>query len=140
MTSSPEESSTLMPYYAALERLVAGKSVVVPPGTKITLNSTALEAGRSAGSIKKNRPVYEALIREIKQRAREQENRSLPGVLKVREAKAKAAKAKVNAQSFEEKYKAALGRELMLLRAWEKSQLRLRQLDNVVPIQPPSRP
>lgn len=140
MTSSPEESNTLMPYYAALDRLVAGKSVVVPPGTKITLNSTALEAGRSAGSIKKNRSVYGALIREIKQRAREQEDRSLPGVLKVREAKAKTAKARVNAQSFEEKYKAALGRELMLLRAWEKSQLRLRQLDKVVPIQPPSRP
>ncbi|WP_426178464.1 hypothetical protein [Pseudomonas sp. TWRC1-2] len=140
MPESPEESITLMPYYAALNRLVAGKSEIVPAGTKITLNAVAIEAGRSPGSIKKQRTVYTALIREIKQRAKEQEEQSLPGALKIREAKAKASKAKAEAGSFEDKYKAALGRELMLLRAWEKSERRLRQLDNVVPMHPPSRP
>ncbi|WP_288442219.1 hypothetical protein [uncultured Pseudomonas sp.] len=140
MPDSPEESSTLMPYYAALNRLVAGKSEVVPPGTKITLNAVAMEAGKSAGSIKKQRPVFAALIREVKQRAMEQEEQSLPGALKIREAKAKATKAKAEAESFEDKYKAALGRELMLLRAWEKLETRLRKIDNVVRIKPLSRP
>lgn len=107
MPDSPEESSTLKPYYAALNRLVAGKSEVVPAGTKITLNAVAMEAGKSAGSIKKQRSVYAALIREIKQRAKEQEEQeeqSLPGALKIQEAKAKTAKAKAEAGSFEDKY------------------------------------
>ncbi|MEX5592501.1 hypothetical protein [Pseudomonas orientalis] len=140
MPVNPDESSTLIPYYAALDRLVAGKGNVVPPGTKITLNAVAIEAGRSPGSIKKQRTVYAALIREINLRAKEQEEQSLPGALKIREAKAKASKAKAKAGSFEDKYKAALGRELMLLRAWENAERRLRQLDKVVPIHPPSRP
>ncbi|MCH5551107.1 hypothetical protein L6227_17665 [Pseudomonas syringae pv. syringae] len=51
MPESPQQSITLMPYYAALNRLVAGKSEIVPAGTKITLNAVAIEAGRSPGSI-----------------------------------------------------------------------------------------
>lgn len=136
MPDSPEESSTLMPYYAALNRLVAGKCEVVPPDTKITLNAVAIEAGKSPGSIKKQRAVYAGLIREVKQRAKEQEEKSLPGALKIREAKTKASKSKAKADNFEDLYKAALGRELMLLRAWEKSQHRLRQIDNVVHLHP----
>ncbi|UQI31958.1 hypothetical protein M3M50_04860 [Pseudomonas bijieensis] len=53
--------------------------------------------------------------------------------MKIREAKAKAAKAKAEAGSYENKYNAALGRELILLRAWEKSERRLRQIDNMGP-------
>lgn len=44
---------TLRPYYEALNRLVVGQPRIVPVGTKITLNAVALEAGKSAGSIKK---------------------------------------------------------------------------------------
>lgn len=140
MPDAPEEMSTLRPYYAALNRLVEGRSEVVAPGSKITLNAVAIEAGRSPGSIKKQRTIYAALIREIKAHAKKQEEQSLPSALKIREAKAKATKAKAEAESFEDKYKAALARELMLLRAWEKSERRLRRIDNVVPLNPLSRP
>jgi triphosphoribosyl-dephospho-CoA synthetase len=63
-----------------------------------------------------------------------------PLSLKIREAKAKAAKAKAEAGPYEDEYNAALGRELRLLRAWEKSERRLRRIDNMVPIQPLGRP
>lgn len=131
---------TLRPYYEALNRLVVGQPRIVPVGTKITLNAVALEAGKSAGSIKKSRSVYAALIREIEIQAKLQLEKNSPGAFKVNQAKQKISKAKQKADSFEDKYKAALARELMLLRAWDKADRRLRQLDNVVSITPANRP
>jgi hypothetical protein len=127
---------TLLPYYEALNRLVEGKTLIVPAGTKITLNSVALEAGRSAGSIKKSRPIYRALIEEIKIRAKEQMEARGPGFFKVSEAREKAAKEKATADSYKEMYKAGLGRELMLLMQLDKAEEDLRRVNNVVPIRP----
>lgn len=137
--SQNTQSATLQPYYEALNRLIAGKCTLLPPGTKITLNAVALEAGKSAGSIKKSRGVYAALIREIEQRAKAQNENSSPGASQVVDAKRRAKQAKQKASDFEQKYKAALGRELMLLRAWDKAERRLRQIDHVVPINPMNR-
>ncbi|MEE4697085.1 hypothetical protein DND58_05715 [Pseudomonas syringae pv. pisi] len=140
MNQSNSEPVTLRPYYEALNRLVAGHSTLVPAGTKITLNAVALEAGKSAGSIKKSRPVYAPLIREIELKAKAQLEKASPGAFKVDQAKRKMSDAKQRADSFEQKYKAALGRELMLLRAWDKMDRRLRQIDNVVSLHPANRP
>ncbi|MDH4564249.1 hypothetical protein [Pseudomonas sp. BN411] len=139
MADVNEDSVTLQPYYAALNRLVAGKSMIVPKGSRITLNAVALEAGKTAGSIKKSRPIFDALIREIHIRAKQQAEQSAPGALKVRQANQKAEKARASAESFEDKYKAALARELMLLRAWDKAQQHLRKTNNVVPLNPSKR-
>lgn len=128
------DAQTLLPYYAALNRLVAGESLHVPKGSKITLNAVALEACRSAGSIKKSRPIFDALIREIRIRAKQQAENAAPGSNQVQVARLKAEKARASAEDFESKYKAALARELMLLRAWDKAQLQLRKVSNVVPL------
>jgi hypothetical protein len=127
---------TLLPYYEALNRLVEGKTLIVPAGTKITLNSVALEAGRSAGSIKKSRPIYRALIEEVKIRAKEQMESRAPGFFKVSEAREKAAKEKATADTYKEMYKAGLGRELMLLMQLDKAEEDLRRVNNVIPIRP----
>lgn len=52
-------------YFGALERLIQGKPVNVPKGTKITNDSVSLEAGRKKGTIKKSRPVFSELIEAI---------------------------------------------------------------------------
>jgi len=39
-------------YYAALERLKAGRPKVVPKGSRITKDAVSVEAGRDIGSIK----------------------------------------------------------------------------------------
>lgn len=134
------EQPTLMPYYDALNRLVSGKPEIVAQGTKITLNSVAIEAGRSPGSIKKSRTVFEALIREIQVRAKEQQERIRPGVPQVLQAKDKAAKARAKADNYEFKYKEALARELMLLMAWDEATKALRKAGKVVPFTSPPRP
>ncbi|EPD6199307.1 hypothetical protein ACSCX3_000869 [Enterobacter hormaechei] len=56
---------TLEKYYSALRRLIENKSLVLPIGTKISYDSVALEAGQSKGSIKKSRPGFSELIKEI---------------------------------------------------------------------------
>lgn len=140
MTTNSEEPVTLMPYYAALNRLVSGKPEVVPKGSKITLNAVAIEAGRSPGSIKKQRSVYEPLIQEILIRAKEQQELSKPGALQTQQAKHKAAKERTKADFFETKYKEALARELMLLIAWDEATEKLRKVDKVVPLKRPARP
>ncbi|WP_191488565.1 hypothetical protein [Pseudomonas sp. FEN] len=129
-----EDSSTLGPYYEALERLKKGKPVVVSKGTKINLNSVALEAGRSAGSIKKSRVVYEQLIQDVKDSARAQIELSEPGRLDLQASKAKTAKAKAQSDEYEEKYKAALARELMLLAQLSEVEQKLKKVTNVHPI------
>jgi hypothetical protein len=133
MNQPSPEPATLRPYYESLNRLYAA-------GEKITLKAVAIGAGKSPGSIKKGRPVYAPLIREIELRAKAQLESSSPGAFKVDQAKRKMSDAKQKADSYEQKYKAALGRELMLLRAWDKVERRLRQLDNVVSIHPTNRP
>lgn len=52
-------------YFMALERLIAGRPINISKGYKITNSSVALEAGRSKGSIKKSRVIFQALIDAI---------------------------------------------------------------------------
>ena len=55
MSINNEESDTLTRYYDALNRLLSKDA-------KITIKAVAFEAGRSATSIKKDRPIFAPLI------------------------------------------------------------------------------
>lgn len=140
MLKEGPENETLMVYYEALNRLVANNPKISPKGVKITLNAVAIEAGRSPGSIKKQRGIFAPLIREIKMRAKEQQDLSAPGSVQLQHAKVKASKARADAVDFEAKYKAALARELMLLIAWDEVTQELRKVSKVVSIKPRTRP
>lgn len=134
MLTDYEDSQTLKPYYEALMRLVLGIPQRVPVGTKISLKSVALEAGKTEGSIKKSRAVFANLITEIKSQAKKQLESLKPGSFEVRSAKLKTEKAKSSAAEYEEKYKAALGRELMLLVQLDKLEQQISKINNVTSI------
>lgn len=136
MATRSSETETLKPYYDALNRILAGNPQRISKATKITLNAVSLEAGKSAGSIKKQRSVFAPLIREIQERARIQQENSKPGFLKVQKARHKASKERDKAMSFEALYKEALARELMLLIAWDEAVQALRRGGKVVPLRP----
>lgn len=53
-------------YFTALERLEANQPIRVPKGSRINYDNVSLEAGRKKGSIKKERPEFDALREEIK--------------------------------------------------------------------------
>ncbi|NWL21887.1 hypothetical protein [Pseudomonas umsongensis] len=133
MAIDNEESDTLKRYYDALNRLLA-------KDTRITMKAVAIEAGRSATSIKKDRPIFAPLIEEIQFRAKEQQERITPGTQKIEQAQTKAAKARASADSYKSKYKEALARQFMALIAWDEAMQELRKLKKVVLIKPPSRP
>ncbi len=101
-------SSTLSDYFKALERLEKGKSINLPPGTKISNDTVALEAGRGRGSIKKSRPVFCSLIKAINDAAAAQ---ALPKV----DAKARVKKHRNTAEKYRQLWEAALARELSLI-------------------------
>jgi polyhydroxyalkanoate synthesis regulator phasin len=71
-----EPTQAITDYFAALERLQAGRPVRVSKGTRITNDAVALEAGRGKGTIKKSRPVFAALIEAIDVAADAQANAS----------------------------------------------------------------
>lgn len=71
-----EPTQAISDYFAALERLKAGRPLHVARGTRITNDAVALEAGRGKGTIKKSRPVFSALIEAIDTAAEAQANAS----------------------------------------------------------------
>lgn len=122
-------SNALTEYFDALERLVAGKPKVVAPGSKITNDAVALEAGRGKGSIKKSRDIFADLIVAIDQAAEAQAKAANPD-------KERLMKLKASAEDYREKWETALGREICLLReVYElKKQLAALTGGNVLPI------
>ena len=80
--------------------------------------------------------MYANLIEETKRQSKRQQELTAPGVLDVRTARAKTAKAKAESDDFEDKYKASLARELMLLVQLDNVEEQLRKIHNVVPIRP----
>ena len=116
-------------YFAALSRLQKGAPKIVPKGTKITNDAVALEAGRGKGSIKKSRLVFADLIAAIDEAARLQASPK-------RENQERLSKAKAQTNDYREKWEAALGRELCLLRELAVMKKKLAQLTgaNVLPI------
>src|ERR1700692_80907 len=108
-------------YYAALERLKAGRPTVVPKGSKISKDAGSVEAGRGKGSIKKSRDVFTDLIGAITLAAAEQ---SKPAF----EQKAKLAKTRGVAEQYRCDLEAALAREVSLLKELYEVRKRLAQL------------
>lgn len=109
-------SSAVAEYFDALDRLKKGRPDIVPRGTKITNDSVALEAGRKKGTIKKSRPVFQALITAIDEAAK---LHSLPRD----EAKVQLQAAKDEAAKYRGLWEEALCREVSLAKQlWDERQ------------------
>jgi hypothetical protein len=116
-------------YFAALERLKTGRPKIVPKGSKITNDAVSVEAGRGKGSIKRGRGVFADLIGAIALAAAEQ---SSPKVLQ----RQRLAKTRGDAEQYRLDLKAALAREISLLKELYEVKKRLALLtgNKVVPI------
>lgn len=108
--------SNLEVYFEALKRLKDNKPINMPTGTKINNDTVSLEAGRKRGSIKKNREVFEFLIKEINNAKTEPYKNEV--ILKEKVDKYKKLYLK-----YKEYYEQVLVRELMLVE-------RLKELEN----------
>ncbi len=138
MKSPSNAGDGLQEYYEALDRLVNNTPIHVQKNEKITLNSVALEADKSLGSIKKSRPIYTKLIEDIQHFATETNRKRSSSGQRVKEAKNRASHYRLEAQRFELLWKEALGRELMLLTQLDKAQQQLNKISNVVDFQIPT--
>lgn len=112
--------SALNEYYAALERLKANKSTVLPKGSAINNDTVALEAGRKRGSIKKSRHV--ALVDAIELAAQEAGQNKLSPAQQIEQAKNRTKTVKTNHEQLKEDYEKLLEKVNSLL--LEKFELR----------------
>ena len=101
-------ADALAVYFAALERLKNNRPVHVPKDIKITNDSVSLEAGRKKGSIKKSRPAFHDLIREINAAAEMQAQPKNP-------VKEQLVSAKEEARKYRILWEEALAREVSLV-------------------------
>lgn len=120
-------SDGIFQYFLALQRLVEGKPIRVEGETAITLTAVALEAGKSAGSIKQQRPVYAELIKEVKRCASEQKLLTPSN----KQANKQMMRWKTEAQNWKQLYHQSLARELMLLHQLDEAEHLLRNGENV---------
>ena len=144
MSEEHQKHSTVKPYYDAALRIFTDTTVILPPGSKMTLKNVALEAGKSPSSIRKDRDIFIPLIQDVKEMAKQMAERQAPGEEKVKDARQKTKKAKAEASDYEGRYKESLARELMLIKALDDAQRSLRryaepfnQDENVVPFPNP---
>lgn len=104
----------LKDYFDALERLIRGKPVNVPKGTKITNDSVSLEAGRKKGTIKRSRPIFIDLIEAIDAAAKA-ENKPK------NEIRERLDQAKAEAARYRTLWEEALAREVSLVKQlWDE--------------------
>lgn len=122
-----KSSDAIFQYFKALQRLVEGKPILVDIGTTISLSSVALEAGKSAGSIKKQRPIYAELIKEVKRCASEQKTRAQPN----KKSNDAITRWKGEAANWKNLYHQSLARELMLLHQLDEAEHLLRSAENI---------
>lgn len=115
--------SYLDDYYQAVDRMLMATNKITKIGTKITQSSVAIEAGRTPGSIKKSREVYQDLIEHINSSQTKQLLSGAPNEdavatvssTSVNGLRDKLKKEKAKTEEFRLKYEAALARELMLV-------------------------
>ncbi|WP_039902456.1 hypothetical protein, partial [Acinetobacter lwoffii] len=113
--------SALNEYYAALERLKANKSTILPKGSAINNDTVALEAGRKRGSIKKSR--HGALIEEIELAAQQVGQNVLSPTQRVEQAKSKTKAVKNDYEQLKEDYEKLLAKcNSLLLENFELKQ------------------
>jgi hypothetical protein len=122
-------TESLDDYYAALRRLVAGRPLRVPPGTKITNDAVSVEAGRRKGSIKKSRVIYSDLILAIRSAASNADAATIDGKEQIQ-------KYKEMLLHYKQSYEAALSRELSLLKELYETKKKLAKLtgEKVIPL------
>jgi hypothetical protein len=115
-------SDVILQYETALQRLVENKPNILPPGSKITINNVALEAGRGKGSIRKDRECFDELREKTKAAAAKQktENSAKPN--------------KGAEKLFRDLYHESLARELMLISQIDELDKDLSALSNVTNI------
>lgn len=107
-------SDILKDYFEALERLISGKPVKVPKGTRITNDSVSQEAGRKKGTIKKSRPIFGDLIKAIDAAAKT----DLKPCDNLRE---RLDEAKAEASRYRVRWEEALAREVSLVKQlWDE--------------------
>jgi hypothetical protein len=116
-------------YFEALERLKKNESKVVQPGTKITNDSVALEAGRQKGSIKKSRAVFSDLILAIDEASTQQSQL-------LNKSEGKIEKAKEDVAYYKKALEESIAREVSLLNEVFELKKQLSQINgsNVFPI------
>ncbi len=122
-----KSTDTIFQYFKALQRLVEGKPNLVDAGTTISLAAVALEAGKSAGSIKKQRPIYAELIKEVKRCASEQKSRAQPN----KKSNDIISRWKSEAANWKKLYHQSLAREIMLLHQLDEAEHLLRSAENI---------
>lgn len=93
-------------YYAALERLKANKSTVLPKGSAINNDTVALEAGRKRGSIKKSR--HAALVEAIELAGQQVGQNILSPAQQIEQAKTKTKAVKSDYEQLKEDYEKLL--------------------------------
>ncbi|WP_256675171.1 hypothetical protein [Pseudomonas sp. DE0157] len=115
-------SDVIRQYEDALQRLIENKPKILPPGSKITINNVALEAGRGKGSIRKDRECFNPLREKVKAAAAKQkkENSVKPN--------------KGAEKLFKDLYHDSLARELMLISQIDELEKDLSALSNVTNI------
>lgn len=102
-------SSALTDYFEALERLIKGRPINIPKGSKITNDNVSLEAGRKKGTIKKSRPIFKSLIDAIEAAAGAQ-------LLPLDSTKAALDAAKAEAARYRTLWEEAMSREVSLVK------------------------
>ena len=105
--------SAVNEYYAALERLKANKSTVLPKGSAINNDTVALEAGRKRGSIKKSR--HAALVQAIELAAQQAGQNVLSPTQQIEQAKSKTKAVKSDYEQLQEDYEILLEKCTSLL-------------------------
>lgn len=139
MTSNNIKGAGLEELFEALLRLHSNNPERVPKGTKITLSSVALEAGKDPSLIKKGRKTYKKLIEDIKYYAAIQKEKLSQKSSDTAALRARIMHYRNESARFEDLWKAALGRELMLLAQLDEYELRWRKQSNVTDICAPNR-
>ncbi|MBL0797819.1 hypothetical protein [Pseudomonas sp. B7] len=134
MTSNNIKGTGLEELFEALFRLYNNNPERVPKGTKITLSSVALESGKDPSLIKKGRKIYQKLIEDIKYYAAIQKEKLSQKTTDTAALKARIIHYRSESVRFEDLWKAALGRELMLLAQLDEYELRWKKHSNVVDI------
>lgn len=123
--SDSQSSESILEYYSAVDRLADNRPLRVPSNTKITKKSVSLEAGKSAGSIKKSREIYSKLIEYIEVRALEQKSQLQP----YEELKTQRTQANIDKQKWKKLYHDSLSRELMLLQQLDEAEILLKKFN-----------
>ena len=130
----------LQELFDALLRLADNNPERVKKGTKISLRTVALEAGKDPSLIRKDRDIYKRLIADIEQFAAAQKEKNAKKNGQIPELKARIAQLRSEVNRFEDLWKAALARELYLLEQIDDYERRWKKHTNVVDFVPSGSP